>query len=208
MSVTLFIKDAVYKRDFSDLANVCMEIEDKAIKSFIAKHGLALDPYSMTYPSNGNIVVHVASMTSTQSAQLADAILTQLDLLGITVGVVSAQKEFLYFPIVNNPNRFEGPPDLNVCEGNKHTVFNLLLGFPVQEYPFDMTVTEVKAALNRQELKLLVPEAGRDTEVEEGNGCTVISCGLSAERIQAYLEQIKAIVDWAETNGFQKLVVD
>ena len=207
MSVTLFIKNATYKRDLSQLIEVCMEMEDKAIKPYFTKHSLQLDPYSMTSTRGEDMVVDVSQLSALDAAQMTTAILTQLDLIGIAVAQVVIEDSKIIFPIVNNPNISNNPPELNVCEGNKQVLFHTLLGIPQQEYPLETTVADVKAALGRTELRLLVPEVGRDTEINGAGNCRVINCGLSEEQIQRYLARTREIVAWAEQHQFNHLVV-
>ena len=207
MSVTLYIKNATYKRDLSQLIEVCMEMEDKAIKPYFTKHNLQLDPYSMTSTRGEDMVVDVSQLSAIDAAQLTTTILTQLDLIGIAVMQVLIDGALIIFPFAHNPNVSNNPPDLNVCEGNKSVLFHMLLGLPRQEYPIEASVAQVKAALERPELRLLVPEVGRDDQTDQSGNCRVINCGLSEEHIKRYLARTKEIVDWAEQHQFNTLVV-
>lgn len=169
----------------------------------------------------GIINFYVSGLDRSHIEAALRAIKERLDDLGIKMGRLKGpeqsgaynKSEVIRIPIENNPHaNAEKVPELNMANASFVLIFNKVLKLIGDEdYDFAMPVEDLEAALeplvkatDQQQMNALEPYTS-DTQVDRGQGATMIYGGYSLERISHYIQALNDLVQWAKAKGYKTI---
>ena len=178
MSKTLSIKGAPYPLRLDDLAELCIELEEKIfVPYYEALSGARQSevcPYQSLYPQAQAIIFDTRQYTPTEVGQIIPKITTFLDLLNITVADPETMVGGVSFKIERNPNVYQGAPSLNLCERNANVIYQVILGIRLDSGPTEVAIDQLLAGISRPEFDRLVTECTFDLEMDVRNNVVTI----------------------------------
>jgi hypothetical protein len=115
------------------------------------------------------------------------------------------QKNEVYrIHIKMKPMKQEGPPRINMANGNAYTIFEGILNFRIGE-PMDawQVISRIDKVFDAQLQEFERPYS----KIEEEGKATMIDFGVDITYFKRRLQEIKEFAQWAVDNNYQKLFV-
>ena len=248
-SMNVYVKDTNYDRMdlLPHLANhLLQKIVSPTInklpddqKNYFKRNGVGY--YDMLVPdgnyysgtdgnaAKGTLNLYTSGIISASLQNILKGIFEELRKLGVKWGQIKKEKSGVYknsevirIPILSNPSKYSGPPEVNLSNRNAFQIFKEILQFEDDDYTFTMNSQDLKERIesilnhdpewmdkNTVDTKIDKPEVDpADTWKDEPpKGATMINVGIDKEYIKQRLEQILEIANWAIQHGKKEITV-
>ncbi len=254
--MNVMVKGVAYNRNMGDLSDVCNTLLDKVLspirkdlppdqQAYFQKNGVGF--YETIVPDGsyfsgagggtGVINFYISGLMAGTKEQVLDNVLGYLTKLGIKYDSPKVEQSGVYksqvirIPIVQNSNKEERPPEINLSNVNAYQIFHNVLQYE-GEHNFSMPAKDLvqrivtilkhdpdwiqKNVINRTDSDW--PEAERDDQEIENphldivkqlgsGGARMIGMGLDADAISRRLLEILELAKWAVQKGYTEITV-
>lgn len=172
-------------------------------------HDTACDPFAAI----GTIVFTVPPLFAGQTGALARDILNALKKLGIQTGPFIFEKaprgfaiRTMRIPILDNPTKLSGPPEVTMSMISGCVVLRDLLGFAQRGGQFEMTPVELLkriSAVTEDQIVRCSSSPMRDSGPKKA--VKPVANPITMRAIQRILEELTQFAQWAADHHYQRL---
>jgi len=171
------------------------------------------------FKTTGTINFYIGGIPMRLVQEICKKITEQLDNIGIECGQFRKDKSGAYnsdvirIPVIKNPNIYQGPPEMNISQGNATMLLHDILGFGEKEDQYySIPVDQLDNALKRwtdlsdEQMMHALQKHTRPTTIDKGdNKATMIFGGVDHDQLFSYLRRLGDIVDWAKSHGYKHI---